>query len=144
MSIIIDDELCTGCASCVANCPFGGVEIIDDVAVITGKCTLCGACVDVCPMEAITLEREEYIDKVDKTRFKGVWVIAEHYKGVIQKVAYQLLGKGRDLANKLNVNLVLVLLGDKFDDILKDFAEYGADEVIYIKSSFLKNYYSDF
>ncbi len=143
MSIIIDDELCTGCASCVANCPFGGIEIIDNIAVITEECTLCGACIDACPVEAITLEREEYIDKVDKTQYKGVWVIAEHYKGVIHKVAYQLLGRGRELANKLKVNLVLVLLGDRFDNLLKDFAEYGADEVIYIKSSLLKNYYSD-
>jgi electron transfer flavoprotein alpha subunit/NAD-dependent dihydropyrimidine dehydrogenase PreA subunit len=143
MSIIIDDELCTGCASCVASCPFGGIEVIENVAVITKECTLCGACIDACPMEAITLEREEYIDKVDKSLFKGVWVIAEHFRGIIHKVVYQLLGKGRELADKLGTTLTVVLLGDEFDNILEDFGEYGVDEVIYIKSSILKNYYSD-
>lgn len=136
--------MCTGCGNCVLNCPYGGIEIIDDVAVvITSECNLCGACVDVCPVEAIILEREKYVDKVDKSQYKGIWVIAEHYKGVIHKVAYQLLTKGRELADILDVNLTLVLLGDKLDAILDKFGEYGADEVIYVKSKLLKNYYSD-
>jgi electron transfer flavoprotein alpha subunit len=143
MSIIIDDELCTGCESCVSSCPFGGIEIVENVAVITGDCTLCGACVDACPVEAITLEREEYIDKVDKSLFKGVWVIAEHFQGIIHKVVYQLLSKGRELADNIGVSLTLVILGDGFDKILESFGEYGVDEVIYINSSLLKNYYSD-
>jgi len=143
MSIIIDNDLCTGCGSCVASCPFGGIELIENVAVITGDCTLCGACVDACPVEAITLEREEYIDKVDKSLFKGVWVIAEHFQGNIHKVVYQLLTKGRQLADKLNVSLTVVILGDNFDKVLENFGDYGVDEVIYVKSLLLKNYYSD-
>ncbi|MFX1493405.1 MAG: FAD-binding protein [Promethearchaeota archaeon] len=140
----MEDDLCTGCGNCVLNCPYGGIEIIDDVAVvITSECNLCGACVDVCPVEAIILEREKYVDKVDKSQYKGIWVIAEHYKGVINKVAYQLLTKGRELADILDVNLTLVVLGDKLDAILDKFGEYGADEVIYVKSKLLKNYYSD-
>ncbi|MFX1356760.1 MAG: FAD-binding protein [Promethearchaeota archaeon] len=143
MSIVIDSELCTGCSSCVNSCPYGGIEIIDNVAVVTGECNLCGACVDVCPVEAIILEREEYVDKVDKSLYKGVWVIAEHYKGEIHKVAYQLLGKGRKLADQLKVNLTLVILGDAFENKLEEFGQFGADEVIYVKSPILKDYYSD-
>jgi NAD-dependent dihydropyrimidine dehydrogenase PreA subunit len=143
MSIIIDSELCTGCGSCVANCPYGGIEVIENVAVIKEECTLCGSCVEACPVDAIILEKEEYIDKVDKSQYKGVWVIAEHYKGEIHKVAYQLLGKGRELADILNVKLTIVVLGDKFDNIIEQFGDYGADEVIYVKSAILKDYYSD-
>ncbi|MFX1315429.1 MAG: FAD-binding protein [Promethearchaeota archaeon] len=143
MSIRIDTELCTGCASCVSNCPYGGVEIINDVAVITGECNLCGACIEECPVDAIILEKEVYIDKVDKSLYKGIWVIAEHFKGKIHKVAYQLLGKGRELANILGTKLSIVVLGDKFDNILEEFGEYGADEVIYVSSPILRNYYSD-
>ena len=143
MSIIIDDELCTGCGSCVSSCPFGGIELIENVAVVTGDCTLCGACVEACAVEAIILEREEYIDKVDKSLFKGVWVIAEHFQGNIHNVVYQLLTKGRELANELEDSLTLVILGDDFDKVLENFGEYGVDEVIYIKSTLLKNYYSD-
>lgn len=143
MSIKIDSEFCTGCADCVSSCPYGGIEVIANVAVITGECNLCGACVEVCSVDAIILEREKHVEKVEKSLYKGVWVIAEHYKGEIHKVAYQLLGKGRDLADILGVTLTIVILGDKCDNILEEFGNYGADEVIYVSSPILKNYYSD-
>lgn len=142
MSIIIDDELCTGCASCLDNCAYGGIDIIDNRAVINNKCNLCGACVEVCPVKAIVLKRE-IIDKADLSKYRGIWVIAEHYKNEIHPVAFQLLGKGRELANLLEVSLSLIILGADFDNELNNFAKYGADEIIYIKSPKLKHYYSD-
>jgi electron transfer flavoprotein alpha subunit/NAD-dependent dihydropyrimidine dehydrogenase PreA subunit len=144
MSIRVDGDLCTGCGACVANCPYGGIEVKDDKACITENCNLCGACVESCPVEAIILEREEFkVEKMDISQYKGVWVIAEHYENKIHDVAYQLLGKGRELADQLKTTLTLVLLGYDFDDLLNDFGNYGADEVIYVNSKILKNYYSD-
>ena len=144
MSIRVDDDLCTGCESCVASCPYGGIEVIDDKAIITEDCNLCGACVEACPVDAIILEREEFkVEKMDITQYKGVWVIAEHYKNKIHPVAFQLLGKGRELANILKVNLTFVILGADFDNQLEELSQYGEDELIYVKSSILKDYYSD-
>jgi electron transfer flavoprotein alpha subunit len=142
LSIIIDNELCTGCASCLEKCPYGGIDIIDNKAVINDNCNLCGACVDVCPLEAITLKRQ-IGEKRDISDYKGVWVIAEHYKNEIHPVAFQLLGKGRELSNLLEVKLTLVILGGAFDEELENFIHYGADEIIYVKSPKLRNYYSD-
>ena len=144
MSIRIDDELCTGCGSCVASCPYGGIEIVNDKASITEDCNLCGACVEACTVDAIILEREEFkVKKVDISQYKGIWVIAEHYKNKIHDVAFQLLGKGRELADILKVNLTLVILGANFDNQLDEFSYYGVDEIIYVKSKILKDYYSD-
>jgi electron transfer flavoprotein alpha subunit len=144
MSIRIDDELCTGCGACVDSCPYGGIEIIDDKACITKDCNLCGACVEACAVDAIILEREEFkVEKMDISQYKGVWVIAEHYKGKIHDVAFQLLGKGRELADKRNVNLTLVILGADFENRLDIINQYGQDEIIYVKSKILKDYYSD-
>ena len=120
MSIRIDDELCTGCGACVESCPYGGIEIIDDKACITKDCNLCGACVEACAVDAIILEREEFkVEKMDISQYKGVWVIAEHYKGKIHDVAFQLLGKGRELADKRKANLTLLILGADFDNQLE-------------------------
>lgn len=144
MSIRVDKELCTGCGSCVEICLYNGIEMINDKAQITNDCNLCGACVDVCPVEAIILEQKELkAEKMDITQYRGVWVVAEHFKNKIHNVAFQLLGKGRELANALKVNLSFVILGANFDDNLEEFSQYGADGIIYIKSSILKDYYSD-
>ena len=144
MSINVDKELCSGCASCVDSCPYGAIELNSDIAMILPNCNLCGVCVDICPEEAITIERDIAISKkIDLSQYKGVWVIAEHFRGKIHPVAFQLVGKGRELADILNVNLTLVLLGDKFDDKLKEFNQYGMDEILYIRSPILKDYYSD-
>ncbi|MFX1410358.1 MAG: FAD-binding protein [Promethearchaeota archaeon] len=144
MSIIVDDELCTGCAACVESCPYGAIELDDNIAKILPNCNLCAACIEICPIEAITLERGEYpAKKADISQYKGVWVIAEHYKNRIHPVAFQLLGKGRELADLLEVNLTLVILGANFDEKLEEFSQYGMDNIIYIKSPILKDYYSD-
>jgi electron transfer flavoprotein alpha subunit/NAD-dependent dihydropyrimidine dehydrogenase PreA subunit len=144
LSIIIDDELCSGCGSCVDSCPYGAIELENDKAKILPNCNLCGACVENCPVEAITLKRDgDKAKKIDISQFKGVWVIAEHYKNKIHNVAFQLLGKGRELSDTLGVNLTLVILGANFDEKLGDFSQYGMDKIIYIKSPMLKYYYSD-
>jgi electron transfer flavoprotein alpha subunit len=144
MSIFIDDEVCTGCGNCVDNCLFVGIEIIDDKAILTENCTFCGACLDSCPVNAILIEREEFqVQKIDISQYKGVWVIAEHYKNEINPVVLQLLGKGGDLAKELEVELTLVILGYELDDQLNELSLYGLDRIIYIQSPLLKHYYSD-
>ena len=144
MSIIIDEELCTGCASCMESCPYGAIELNNNRAKILPNCNLCGACVEACPIEVITLERAEFLaEKMDISQFRGVWVIAEHHENKVHPVAFQLLGKGRELADLLKVNLTLVILGANFDEMLEDFSQYGMDDILYIKSPILKDYYSD-
>lgn len=144
MSINFDKELCSGCGSCIDSCPYGAIELVNDKARVLPNCNLCGACVDICPEEAITIERDTNVsEKLDLSQYKGVWVIAEHFKGRVHPVAFQLVGKGRELADLLNVNLTLVILGDKFDDKLKEFSKFGMDEILYIRSPILKYYYSD-
>jgi len=144
MSIIIDSELCTGCASCVASCPYGGIEIVDDIAQINEECNLCGACVDACPVDAIIIEREEFkVMKMDISQYKGVLIVGEHFRNEIHPVVYQLTTKGRELANTLGVDLSVLLLGSDLDSKLEEFGNYGADKVYYIKSPVLEDYYSD-
>ncbi|WP_017751919.1 electron transfer flavoprotein subunit alpha/FixB family protein [Clostridium tyrobutyricum] len=75
--------------------------------------------------------------------YKGVWVFAEQRDGELQKVALELLGKGRELADKLKVDLTAILLGSDIDDIAKELSAYGADKVLYVDSPLLKHYTTD-
>jgi heterodisulfide reductase subunit A-like polyferredoxin/coenzyme F420-reducing hydrogenase delta subunit len=56
----VDPALCTGCANCVAPCPFDAIamqqraEAVDLAQIDPMLCTGCGNCVVVCPVKAIS------------------------------------------------------------------------------------------
>jgi electron transfer flavoprotein alpha subunit len=75
--------------------------------------------------------------------YKGVWVFAEQRDGELQKVALELLGKGRQIADKLGVELTAVLLGSEVDGIASDLVAFGADRVLYADSPLLKHFTTD-
>ena len=142
IKIILDK--CTGCTLCVKVCPFGAIKVEAKKAVIDlTKCTLCGACVEACKFKAITLEKKTAKKSVDFSLYKDVWVFAEQKKGKVQSVAYELLGKGRELADKLGVDLCAVLLGDKVEGECAELVARGADKVYIVDSPKLKAYLDD-
>ncbi len=59
--IQIDEQLCTGCGTCVNVCPKGAISLQGGVATLTvERCDNCGACADACTQGAILLvERVE-------------------------------------------------------------------------------------
>jgi heterodisulfide reductase subunit A-like polyferredoxin/coenzyme F420-reducing hydrogenase delta subunit len=58
---VVDQDLCTGCASCVAACPFvaismqSGPGLLDLARVDPILCSACGNCTVACPSKAIEL-----------------------------------------------------------------------------------------
>ena len=53
----VDKEKCTGCESCIEECPSEAIKMADDKAAIEAdNCVDCGVCVDACPAEAIELD----------------------------------------------------------------------------------------
>ncbi|MCV2218938.1 electron transfer flavoprotein subunit alpha/FixB family protein [Thauera sp. Sel9] len=58
--------------------------------------------------------------------YKGVWVFIEHEHGHVHPVSWELLGKGRELADKLGVELAGVLLGGMGEAVRKLAEEAGA------------------
>ncbi|MBU1084460.1 MAG: electron transfer flavoprotein subunit alpha, partial [Candidatus Omnitrophica bacterium] len=137
------NEKCVGCTLCVKICPFGAITMESKKAVIDlAKCTLCGACVEECKFSAIVLEKKETVVS-DFSNYKNVWVFAEQKKGQVQSISFELLGKGRELADKLGVELCAVLLGDKTEEACKELIARGADKVYLVDSPKLKAYQDD-
>ena len=53
----VDVEKCTGCESCVDECPSEAIKIVAAKAVVdVDACVDCAVCVDACPVEAIDME----------------------------------------------------------------------------------------
>lgn len=72
--------------------------------------------------------------------YKGVFVFAQQVDNVLDGVAFELLGKGKDLAKDLNTDVTAVLIGSGVKGLVDQLAEYGADKVIVVDDPELKDY----
>ncbi len=137
----IDREKCVGCKACVQVCPFGALHIDQErkAVVDPSVCTLCGACVEVCKFDAMEIVREEG-PKDDFANWRGVWVFAEQKDNKVQPVVFELLGKAREIADKLNTYVGAVLLGEDVEDQVQELIWRGADNVYLVQDSSLKHF----
>lgn len=139
MSIKIIVEKCVGCGQCLSACPYTALEIIDGKAVVEENCTLCRACLASCPFEAIVFEETE-TRQVNLTDYQGLLVFGEQREGRVQGVAYELLSKGRELADKLGIELTCLLIGHNVASEVSSLFAFGADKVILVEDEKLKHY----
>lgn len=69
-----------------------------------------------------------------------VWVFAEQEGRIANPVAFELLGKGRTLAEAVEGRLIAVLLGHQVETLISSMFAYGADKVIVIDDPILTDY----
>ena len=72
--------------------------------------------------------------------YKGVFVFAQQVDNEISNIAFELLGKAKDLASDLNTDVTAVLVGSGVKGLSDQLAEYGADKVIVVDDPELKEY----
>ena len=73
-------------------------------------------------------------------QYKGVFIYAQQVDGEISPIAYELLGKAKDLAADLDTQVTAVLLGSNVKGLADFLAEYGADRVIFVDDPVLETY----
>lgn len=74
------------------------------------------------------------------TEHKGVWVFIEQNNKEINRVSLELLGKGKELADKLETKLSGIILGNEIQELAKETIAYGADKVYIAEHKELENY----
>ena len=72
--------------------------------------------------------------------YKGVYVFAEQVDNKLSGIAFELLGKAKDLAADLNAEVAAVLIGSDVKGLADELATYGADKVIVVDDPELKEY----
>lgn len=77
------------------------------------------------------VKEAEPLREISTPSNKEVIVIAEQFKGELQPVTLELLGAGRDLANKLGGALSCLVMGYELGDIPQTLVKYGAD-IVYV------------
>ena len=75
--------------------------------------------------------------------YKGVFIFAEQVDNKISGIAFELVGKAKDLAADLNTTVTAVLLGCGITEKANELAEYGADRVIVVDDPALETYMTE-
>ena len=70
-----------------------------------------------------------------------VWTIAEQHNGKLKDVSFELLARGRSLADSLDTRLASVLIGDGVgEEEMQRLIHRGADEVYSLQRSELAEF----
>jgi len=69
----------------------------------------------------------------------GIWVVVEHRQGAVREISYELLGKGKALAEALNTELQAVILSGEGASLTEKIKPYAA-KVVSVEDPQLANY----
>ncbi len=80
---------------------------------------------------------------INMTDCKGVYIFAQQVDNKLSGIAFELIGKAKDLAKDLDTEVVAMLLGYGVKDLADELAAYGADKVIVVDDPALATYMTE-
>lgn len=132
--LIVHQDKVTDIAAMVALCPFKALEDNDGKLEINAACKLCKLCVKKGQPGAVEFVEEEEGPQVDKSLWKGITVYVDHVEGDIHPVTLELLGKARELSDKIGHPVQALFLGSGIGDKAHELLHYGVDQVYVVDS----------
>lgn len=72
--------------------------------------------------------------------YKGVFIYAQQVDNQLSSIAFELIGKAKELAKDLGTEVTAVLLGSNVKGLTDELGEYGADKVIVVDNPELETY----
>ncbi|MEF8773449.1 MAG: electron transfer flavoprotein subunit alpha/FixB family protein [Halobacteriales archaeon] len=70
------------------------------------------------------------MSQADVSAHDDVWVFVEQHEGEAADVSWELLRKGRELADEMGDDLAALVMGDGAEDVAEEAIAYGADRVL--------------
>jgi electron transfer flavoprotein alpha subunit len=78
--------------------------------------------------------------EVDTEEYADVWVFIEQHEGEVAKVSWELLQKGRELAEEKDERLVALVMGEDVSHLAEEAIQRGADEVLVVEDPIFEPY----
>ena len=135
--LVVNQDKITNIEELLKICPFGALENNNGKVEINGACKMCKLCVKNGPKGAVSYIEEE-IKAIDKSAWKGIGVYVDHVDGDIHPVTYELIGKARELAGKINHPVYAVFVGNNISHKAEELLHYGVDKVFVYDEEELK------
>ncbi len=144
---IIDVEKCIGCQKCIRVCPAEALILYytpkqqeqlktwEESRKQARSETAAAAEPEDEEESEETADTRKYLDQ-----WRGVWIFVEQVDGEAHDVSWELLGKGRELANDLDVELSAFILGHNIKQLVQEAFRYGADNVYVMDDPVLEKY----
>ena len=126
--IVVNMEKIEDIKSVLEICPFGAIEDNNGKIEISAGCKMCKMCVKNGPKGAFEFIEEKKAS-INKDEWKGITVYVDHHEGEIHPVTYELIGKAREMAAKINHPVYCVFVGHNIKDKCDNLLAYGVDEV---------------
>ena len=137
--LVINQDKVGNIEEIIKICPFGALEEKDGKLEINANCKMCKMCVRKGPKGAVEYVEEEVV-KIDKSKWNGVAVYVDHVDGDIHPVTFELIGKARELADKVNQKVYCLFIGSNIKEKAEELLHYGVDEVMVYDKKELKNF----
>jgi len=78
--------------------------------------------------------------EVDTDEYEDVWVFIEQHDGEAAKVSWELLAKGRELADEKGERLIALVMGEEVSHLADEAITRGADEVLVVEDPIFEPY----
>lgn len=138
--LIIHNEKIADAAEIIKVCPFGALEIADGKVAANSACRMCGVCAKRCKSGEIEIVEENIALAVDKSEWNGICVYVEHIAGKIHPVTLELIGKARELADKIGHRVFCLMMGTDIKKAAEELLNYPVDEVFVYDRPELENF----
>lgn len=126
--LIVHQEKVRDIAATIKICPFGAMEDKDGKIEINSACRLCKLCVRK-SAGVFEFVEAETLAEIDKSAWRGIAVYVDHVGGKIHPVTFELIGKAKQLAAKINQPVYAIFLGENIGQQAQEILHYGVDKV---------------
>ena len=124
-------------------CPFNAFDYDGNELSINASCRNCKQCVKRGPSGVITYFEEKEVITINKDEWIGLTVFVELEFGKVHPVVFELIGKAKELAEKINHPLYAVMIGSKkqIEDNANEVLSYGVDK-LYVYQNDMYEYFN--